>query len=76
MSFAFDWPRFSEQFHAEARNLLEAALNKGNKPPVIADRIEVVEIDMGTQVLSILPPVLSFSVCFSHQNWIFATSGS
>ncbi|CDO69566.1 hypothetical protein BN946_scf184759.g6 [Trametes cinnabarina] len=29
--------------------MLESALNKGNKPPVIADRIEVVELEMGTQ---------------------------
>ncbi|THH33530.1 hypothetical protein EUX98_g697 [Antrodiella citrinella] len=29
--------------------MLDSALNKGNKPPVIADRIEVVELEMGTQ---------------------------
>lgn len=29
--------------------MLDTALNKGNKPPVIADRIEVVELEMGTQ---------------------------
>lgn len=29
--------------------MLESALNKGNKPPVIADRIEVVELEMGSQ---------------------------
>jgi hypothetical protein len=29
--------------------MLEAALNKGNKPPIIADRIEVIELEMGTQ---------------------------
>ncbi|KAJ3490714.1 hypothetical protein NLI96_g1227 [Meripilus lineatus] len=29
--------------------MLDAALNKGNKPPVIADKIEVVELEMGTQ---------------------------
>ena len=29
--------------------MLENALNKGNKPPIIADRIEVVELEMGTQ---------------------------
>ena len=50
MSFSFQWPRFSDQFHADAIQLLEGALNKGNKPPVIADRIEVVELDMGTEV--------------------------
>jgi hypothetical protein len=50
MSFAFEWPRFSEQFHRDAIQMLNTALNKGNKPPVIADRIEVVELEMGTQV--------------------------
>ncbi|KAI0371604.1 hypothetical protein BV20DRAFT_185072 [Pilatotrama ljubarskyi] len=49
MSFSFKWPRFSDQFHADAIKMLESALNKGNKPPVIADRIEVVELEMGTQ---------------------------
>ena len=50
MSFSFQWPRFSDQFHADAIQLLNNALNKGNKPPDIADRIEVVELEMGTQV--------------------------
>ncbi len=50
MSFTFKWPRFSDQFHTNAIQMLESALNKGNKPPVIADRIEVVELEMGTQV--------------------------
>ena len=50
MAFQFQWPRFSDQFHADAIELLNNALNKGNKPPVIADRIEVVELEMGTQV--------------------------
>lgn len=53
MSFAFEWPRFSDQFHKDAIQLVEAALNKGNKPPVIADRIEVVELEMGTQVCAL-----------------------
>jgi hypothetical protein len=30
--------------------MLNTALNKGNKPPIIADKIEVVELEMGTQV--------------------------
>jgi hypothetical protein len=51
MSFTFKWPRFSEQFHADAILMLNAALNKGDKPPVIADTIEVVELEMGSQVL-------------------------
>ena len=50
MAFQFKWPRFSDEFHANAIELLNNALNKGNKPPVIADRIEVVELEMGTQV--------------------------
>jgi distribution and morphology protein 34 len=50
MSFTFEWPRFSDQFHTDAIEMLNNALNKGNKPPVIADRIEVVELEMGTQV--------------------------
>ncbi|KAI0027680.1 hypothetical protein K488DRAFT_74349 [Vararia minispora EC-137] len=49
MSFSFQWPRFSDQFHADAIEMLNSALNKGTKPPVIADKIEVVELEMGTQ---------------------------
>ncbi|QRV72678.1 mitochondrial distribution and morphology protein 34 [Ceratobasidium sp. AG-Ba] len=49
MSFQFEWPRFSESFHRDACQMLDAALNKGNKPPIIADRIEVVELEMGKQ---------------------------
>lgn len=52
MSFSFEWPRFSEQFHKDAIEMLNSALNKGSKPPVIADKIEVVELEMGTQVRS------------------------
>lgn len=51
MSFTFHWPRFSDQFHFDAIQMLNIALNKGNKPPIIADKIEVVELEMGTQVL-------------------------
>ncbi|KAG1726816.1 uncharacterized protein EDB91DRAFT_56106 [Suillus paluster] len=49
MSFTFEWPRFSDQFHTDAIQMLNNALNKGNKPPVITDKIEVVELEMGTQ---------------------------
>lgn len=49
MSFTFEWPRFSDQFHTDAIQMLNNALNKGNKPPVIADKIEVIELEMGTQ---------------------------
>lgn len=54
MSFSFKWPRFSDQFHETAIQLLNNALNKGNKPPVIADKIEVVELEMGTLVCFLL----------------------
>ncbi|KAF7302108.1 Mitochondrial distribution and morphology protein 34 [Mycena indigotica] len=49
MSFTFHWPDFSDQFHYDAIQMLNTALNKGNKPPIIADKIEVVELQMGTQ---------------------------
>ncbi|KAF8914271.1 hypothetical protein CPB84DRAFT_1758864 [Gymnopilus junonius] len=49
MSFTFHWPRFSDQFHYDAIQMLNTALNKGSKPPIIADKIEVVELEMGTQ---------------------------
>jgi hypothetical protein len=58
MSFSFEWPRFSDQFHADAIEMLNAALNKGPKPPVIADKIEVVELEMGTQVRLSVPALL------------------
>jgi len=57
MSFSFQWPRFSDQFHADAIEMLNAALNKGPKPPVIADKIEVVELEMGTQVRLSFPHI-------------------
>ena len=50
MSFTFNWPRFSDQFHYDAIQMLNTALNKGSKPPVIADKIEVVELEMGSVV--------------------------
>ncbi|GAA6048544.1 hypothetical protein JCM3770_006545 [Rhodotorula araucariae] len=53
MSFNFEWPEFSEDFYADAREMLAQALNKGQKPPIIADRIEVKELNMGT-----IPPEL------------------
>ncbi|WWD20262.1 hypothetical protein CI109_104738 [Kwoniella shandongensis] len=56
MSFVFpSWSTaFSPAFHEDAKAMLEAALNKGNKPPVIQGRIEVVELSMGEQ-----PPTLT-----------------
>ncbi|GAA5983543.1 hypothetical protein JCM5350_000268 [Sporobolomyces pararoseus] len=53
MSFNFEWPEFSESFYQDAREMLAQALNKGQKPPIIADRIEVKELNMGT-----IPPEL------------------
>jgi len=51
--------------------MLENALNKGNKPPIIADRIEVVELEMGTQVSSLsllVARVLLLNDFDSHQS--------
>lgn len=59
MSFTFNWPRFSDQFHYDAIQMLNTALNKGNKPPIIADKIEVIELEMGTQVGCSLRPLAS-----------------
>ncbi|GAA5822521.1 hypothetical protein JCM11251_006366 [Rhodosporidiobolus azoricus] len=53
MSFNFEWPEFSESFYDQAKEMLAQALNKGQKPPIIADRIEVKELHMGT-----IPPEL------------------
>ncbi|OAV91161.1 hypothetical protein PTTG_04690 [Puccinia triticina 1-1 BBBD Race 1] len=53
MSFEFKWPKFSPSFYDHAKNLLSTALNKGDKPAIIADRIEVNQLDMGT-----IPPDL------------------
>lgn len=50
MSFNFSWPTFSRQFHADAAKMLDAALNRGPKPKVIADDIKVEDINMGTIV--------------------------
>jgi distribution and morphology protein 34 len=66
MSFSFQWPRFSDQFHADAIEMLNAALNKGPKPPVITDKIEVVELEMGTQVRPSVP-ALHCSVPPAHR---------
>ncbi|GAA5907245.1 hypothetical protein JCM6882_008400 [Rhodosporidiobolus microsporus] len=53
MSFNFEWPEFSDSFYDQAKEMLAQALNKGQKPPIIADRIEVKELNMGT-----IPPEL------------------
>ena len=73
MSFTFQWPRFSDQFHENAIQMLDSALNKGNKPPVIADRIQVVELEMGSQVRrsSGSPSAFLTARLCSPQNWRF-----
>lgn len=64
MSFTFHWPRFSDQFHYDAIQMLNTALNKGNKPPIIADKIEVVELEMGSQVRPFHPTSFILFVLF------------
>jgi hypothetical protein len=81
MSFSFQWPRFSPQFHTDAIEMLNAALNKGPKPPVIADKIEVVELEMGTQVCvsasaSLLVVLIDPLSRDSPQSWRFAISAT
>ncbi|TIC54808.1 hypothetical protein E3Q03_02401 [Wallemia mellicola] len=53
MAFKFQWPDFNAAFLADARTTLDNALNKGPKPPIIADRIIVEDLNMGT-----IPPEL------------------
>jgi hypothetical protein len=48
MSFRFNWPQFSPDFYATAKDLLDVALNKGTKPAQICDAIRVVELFLGT----------------------------
>ncbi|KDE03117.1 hypothetical protein MVLG_06378 [Microbotryum lychnidis-dioicae p1A1 Lamole] len=55
MSFNFEWPEFSPEFYESAKEILAQALNKGETPPIIADRIEVKELNMGTIVRFIDP---------------------
>jgi translation elongation factor EF-Ts len=54
MAFRFNWPEFDAEFYREAKNQLEAALNKGNKPKNIVDHIVVTELNMGTTVNIVL----------------------
>jgi distribution and morphology protein 34 len=68
MSSTFHWPRFSDQFHFDAIQMLNTALNKGNKPPIIADKIEVIELEMGTQVLFTIRP--SHFCTFSNSGFL------
>ncbi len=65
MSFNFRWPTFSDAFHQDATAMLDAALNKGTKPKVIADDIKVEELGMGT-IVSHTP--LSLSACTTPEH--------
>lgn len=50
MSFKFNWDSFNdENFYDRARALLTDALNKGNKPPILSDRIIVRELYLGEE---------------------------
>lgn len=54
MSFDFTWPRhFSSSFYESAKNSLEQALNSGQKISLVADRIRVVDLNLGS-----IPPEL------------------
>jgi hypothetical protein len=44
------WPSDDLRAGAESSGIHVQALNKGEKPPIIADRIEVKELNMGTIV--------------------------
>lgn len=48
MSFTFKWEHFDqEHIYSRAKELLTDALNKGQKPPIIVDRIDVQELSLG-----------------------------
>ena len=47
MSFTFEWSRFSELSTPMPSRCSTNAYDKGDKLPVIADNIEVVELEMG-----------------------------
>lgn len=47
MSFCFTWPEFNKEFIETAKASLETALNRGNKPANICDRIQVKQLEMG-----------------------------
>lgn len=54
MSFDFKWPRyFSSTFYDSAKGSLEQALNSGQKLSLVADRIRVVDLNLGS-----IPPEL------------------
>ncbi|KAG5455738.1 MAG: hypothetical protein BJ554DRAFT_4738 [Olpidium bornovanus] len=45
---AFNWPEFNSELLADARRLLNGALNKGSKPTNIVSDIVVKELNMGS----------------------------
>ncbi|KAI9352163.1 hypothetical protein BDR26DRAFT_907376 [Obelidium mucronatum] len=47
--FKVNWPRFSEDFIAQASHQLTIALNKGQKPNNIVGDIDVADLNMGTK---------------------------
>jgi distribution and morphology protein 34 len=54
MSFAFNWPRsFPASFYESSKASLEQALNSGQKLSLVADKIRVVDLNLGT-----IPPEL------------------
>lgn len=55
MSFNFNWDGFSDEFYDRAKLMLTTALNKGPRPDVVADQIEVHELNLGT-----IAPELNF----------------
>lgn len=50
MSFKFNWDSFNDDnFYERVRTLLTEALNKGNKPAILSDRIVVRELYLGEE---------------------------
>ncbi|CCJ31372.1 unnamed protein product [Pneumocystis jirovecii] len=50
MAFHFSWNKeFSQSFIEKTSSLLSYALNKGNKLPIIVDKIDVKELNMGSK---------------------------
>lgn len=48
MAFNFNWSGFSEELYDQTKQILNNALNKGPRPDVVADRIEVHELNFGS----------------------------
>jgi hypothetical protein len=51
MSFNFEWDKLSKEFTEEIKLKLTSALNSKKLPAVIADVIEIQELNLGTKVL-------------------------